>query len=263
MVVSIYAGFGNQPYELGLALSGMARFVYPALVGHQLTAEADTVHSFVVDGAKWLANNAIAPGNGGVYGGRKFLNCEPTQNYAFCQPALSQAGEAMSVFAPAYLMSQDDTIRTAADGLFQSLWAKPGFAAPVPPSGTYLCDIDPQCPGGGYMLTSTPASNKWFGFFFGYGFAASWPAVRGGGLAPLAERTVDVPFTLSSIADADHVRITVVQPSGQLSETLCTGSPCQITVDTRQGTHLFKLEYLSADGKVLAPAEFTPLPVIP
>jgi hypothetical protein len=81
-----------------------------------------------------------------------------------------------------------------------------------------------------------------------------------GGVAAPNNRTVFVPFTLSARPAAAKVRISVVQPSGAtLSPVVCTASPCSITVDSRTGSHLYRLEYLDASGSVVATGDTLPL----
>ena len=89
---------------------------------------------------------------------------------------------------------------------------------------------------------------KWTGFFFGMGMAHQWPAVRlGGPAAPLA-RKVNLEVTQGIAA---KVRITVTEPSGRTTIFACGDySVCPVTVDDRQGDHLYQVQYLSADGMV-------------
>lgn len=108
-----------------------------------------------------------------------------------------------------------------------------------------------------YLLSDALlGSYKWPGFFFGVGgfFSSSWPAVRLGPVVAIP-RTLQVGFKLSSVTNATKVRVSLTQPSGQVVQNTCTSSPCAVTGDVRQGSHLVKLEYLSSSNAVLASGE--------
>lgn len=106
---------------------------------------------------------------------------------------------------------------------------------------------------------------KWPGFYFGVGgfFTSSWPAVRSGATSPDV-RTLLITFSTSSIPAAVNVRCTLFFPSGATEQTTVarTAGVCQFsTADARQGTHTFRLEYLTAGGAVLADTEQMPITV--
>jgi hypothetical protein len=103
------------------------------------------------------------------------------------------------------------------------------------------------------LLDGSLASYKWPGFFFGVGMAHQWPAARLGGVAPPQYRTVYISFNQSLGSSA---QITVTAPSSAQSVVQCGNvSPCAVTVDDRQGTHWFQVQYLSTTGKVLAQSD--------
>ena len=54
---------------------------------------------------------------------------------------------------------------------------------------------------------------------------------------------------------ATSVRVSAVAPSGEIAQTTCNASPCEVEIDARQGDYLFLLQYLSASGKVVATSE--------
>jgi hypothetical protein len=66
---------------------------------------------------------------------------------------------------------------------------------------------------------------------------------------------LSIGFDLSAIPNAASVRITLTRPSGEIVQTVCPSSPCSVNLDARQGSHLMKLEYLSATDAVLAGGE--------
>jgi hypothetical protein len=92
------------------------------------------------------------------------------------------------------------------------------------------------------------SSYKWPGFFFGIGMAHQWPAARLGGVAPAQPRTVPIGITLGTAASA---QVVVTAPSGATTMFPCgSTSPCQVTVDDRQGSHWYRIQYLSDSGQV-------------
>jgi hypothetical protein len=140
------------------------------------------------------------------------------------------------------------------------MWCKPESVCPYPASGTYLTDIDDPGTPGSYMFDPSSQSNKWLGFFFGYGLASFWPAAREGANAPIM-RSVAVSFDLTSVSGAAQARIIVTAPSGAASTTICTASPCVIQVDARQGNHQIRIDYLSALGVLIERGSDSVLPV--
>ena len=64
--------------------------------------------------------------------------------------------------------------------------------------------------------------------------------------------TFKVSIALGSVPNAAKARVTLTQPSGTSTQSICTSSPCAVTGDRRQGDHQVLIEYLAADNKVLA-----------
>jgi hypothetical protein len=60
-----------------------------------------------------------------------------------------------------------------------------------------------------------------------------------------------VGFDLASVRSAARVEIVVTAPSGAKATYSCTSSPCELTVDDRQGSHVYRMSYLSQSGHVL------------
>jgi hypothetical protein len=98
-------------------------------------------------------------------------------------------------------------------------------------------------------------AGKWYGFFFGIGASWRWPAQRYGGVEAARPRAVFVGFDLGSVAAAAGVKIVVTAPSGAQTSYTCSVSPCQVTVDDRQGSHVYRMSYLSQSGRVLAQSQ--------
>ena len=84
------------------------------------------------------------------------------------------------------------------------------------------------------------------------GMSHQWPAVRLGGVLPVQNRALVVSFDLAGVPHATHVSITVTLPSGAVTTTTCSSSPCTVNGDARQGTDLIVVAYRSASNAVLA-----------
>jgi len=98
-------------------------------------------------------------------------------------------------------------------------------------------------------------AGKWYGFFFGIGASWRWPAQRLGGVQPAQPRAVYVGFDLGSVPSAAGVEIVVTAPSGAQATYACSVSPCAVTADDRQGSHVYRMTYLSQSGQVLAQSQ--------
>jgi hypothetical protein len=99
-----------------------------------------------------------------------------------------------------------------------------------------------------YPVVGPTGLGKEFGSNSGAGRADTYLAYRLGGLRPPDNRPVRLSFNLATVPGATQVRVTVTQPSGVVTLTNCSTSPCSVTVDFRQGNHLMKLDYLTATG---------------
>lgn len=266
MALTVQPGFGTSPFMLGLAMGGMGTFVYDYYAGIGDTVHANKVKQFVADGVNWLSSTGFDMGNVALYQARDFMSCEPNpgaNQYCSATGARSLAGEAMLAFSADYILNQSNLTFDTMDRLYQGVFAKPGYAAPFTLDGTYLVDIDDPGVPGAYMLSNSALSNKWLGFFFGYGGATAWPSARIGGVDQTPARTISIPLNLSSVPGSTQARLTVTAPTGVSVETLCTESPCTISVDDRQGNHQLRVDYLSGTGEVLAPGQTTLLAVRP
>lgn len=261
LFIGVYAGYINQPYMQGLATGALGTYVYDALMNAGETTDALTVKGLVQRSVSYLSTVGYDASARGMYYARIAMNCEPVPNNdSSCESARVLVGEAIRAYSAGYQLTGDPAIKSAMDNLYSGLYAKPGWATPVPSDGTWLDAFED--PGLGYsFMDGNASSNKWFGFFFGYGFSAGWPAARAGGLAAANSRTISVPIDLASAPRATQVRITVIQPNRVTSTTLCRSARCTITVDARQGDHLWRVDYLSDNGTVVQPGQTVVLPV--
>ena len=261
-------GFGTQPFMMGIVGTGMY-FSWKALEGYN-DAEAEWARGTMNRIAEWLASTGYRPAAKGLFYARGFPNCEPDpESVPLSQGECVSGGgvgasrgltpEITRVMAESYL----DKARTGAsdarflkqrtDTMIEATWLKPATERKDGPQsdGIYWS----------YNLeVLNLRSGKWLGFPFGMGFSASWPAARLGGASEA--RPVPVEVRGTEVPGTAQVRVTVRDPNGK--ETVqqpCYSSRCPITADSRLGNHLVRLEYLSADGRVLRADAWKPLPV--
>ena len=263
MWVSTLVGFGSQPFMQGIWGGQAGSIVYDSLIASGDTTEANIVKQFSIDSANWLVSKATNSSDHTIYYGAEYLNCEPLgSDPAHCGNGPVLNGEVIKNFSAAYRLSGDPALKAAGDSYYTRMWCKPtgGWTCGTPGYGVYMNDIDDSPGAGGYMLApDDPLSNKWFGFFFGYGAGASWPAARLGEPQAPEGLTVNIPILLDAHPRSTKVRITIVTPTGVTTSSICTSSPCRVVIDSRLGKHLMKLDYLSADDQVVAPGRFRPL----
>lgn len=257
-------GYSQQPYMMGIKTSELRWASQVASVNPSGFA---TLRDLA---ATWDHDTGYDPNTQGFSYCRVMQFCEPGTTTApgtsldwrtpwsqtGADPgAVSQAraltGEGNSVISPYYNANVGPTAKTWADTVFGSAWGKPVYTT------------------GGAYGTSIQASNtddaslaafKYTGFFFGMGMSHQWPAARLGGLQPASLRTVPVQFSLTQVAGATNVDITVTSPSSAAVTVNCTTSPCNVTVDDRQGPYpLMQFLFKSSGGSVLATSDKYPL----
>jgi hypothetical protein len=222
-------------------------------------ANSTVAHTYNVAAANWIRTNGYWPLERGMYAGAGGINCAApvADSNVACtggnSPGQSRAlsADALRGIMAAYAYDGGGTLRDFADTLYNAMFAKSGTCSTLvcAPDGEYVRGLDD----GGYMMTGAPpGGNRWFGSFFGFGNLSAWPAYRVGGLQPSKPQRGYVAFNLGQIRGATKARVTVTAPSGNATEVECNSSPCAVTVDGRQGKHLFQLQYLSSTGAVLA-----------
>jgi hypothetical protein len=222
--------------------------------------------------ANWIGTTGFdAAGTKGIYYGRVFPQCEPAvtdsgikdtvQRVAGCiensnnPSATSQArarnSEAQNAMMVMYLASPTAANKEIGDIFYGATYGAAGYtAAGFWTDGLTASNLDDVSLG----------SYKWPGFFFGVGMAHQWPAVRLGGVAPPQYRTPAVALSTPAGLSA---QVVVTAPSGANSTFPCgaTDSSCQITVDDRQGSHWYQIQYLSPAGGVVTQSVPALLPV--
>jgi len=181
----------------------------------------------------------------------------PGAGYSYAAARVNTIENSMSLTD--YYLSQAGSSSAVAWGdlLYGNCMGNPSFTT----GGVHTATDGNTCDSGAGNLNSSTAfgigAGKWYGFFFGIGASWRWPAQRLGGVQAAQSRAVFVGFDLGSVPSAAGVRIVVTAPSGAQTSYACSESPCRVTVDDRQGSHLYRMSYLSRSGRVLAQSQTT------
>jgi hypothetical protein len=259
------AGYGQQPFMLGIKSYGenlLATQTLPALASYVAPYQTFTANS-----TSWIWNEGMDHQLLGTNYGRIFQQCEPantapsgtsfTSRASGCtygnDPTAvylsrEQNAETSAAHAIYYQNNPIYSIKLRGDQFYGALW---GYC-PWTTGGVY-CDPNSTAANatGSNLADASIHGGKWTGFFTGVGMSHRWPAVRLGGMEMPRPRKVLVSVKMGDVPAGANVRIVVTAPSGAQSNFACSSQPCEITVDDRQGTHLYQVQYLSSDGKVL------------
>jgi hypothetical protein len=248
-------GRGTQPFMAGIKALQM-RYAGQIYQPYQSLDQAI---------GTWVATTGFdAAGTKGIFYGRVFPQCEPpatdsgikdvvsrvvgcieaANNLSAAAQARARNSEAQNAMTVMYLGNPTAANKAIGDIFYGATYGASGYTAP------------------GYWSDGLTASNlddgslgayKWPGFFFGVGMAHQWPAARLGGVAPAQYRTLAVPLNTPVGLSA---QVVVTAPSGALSTFPCgTGATCAITVDDRQGSHWYRIQYLSGTGTVVSTSD--------
>ena len=257
-------GYGALPYMEGLLAEAFDLAAKSIATSYPATAAL--AHSYSVDAARWIMNNGYRAATKSVYYAAGYVNCQqlpipegnnPCTDDLDADEARVESAEAVGGIARAYAYSQDTSLKSFADLLYNAMWAKPSTC----PVGSALCSSD-----GSYLqafdngqvnVSGTPPSGaapKWFGQMWGYPGLSAWPAYRlGGPQAPVGQMFY-VALNLAAVPGAVTARVTTTAADGTDLPVECTSSPCAITA-YGQGDVPAKLEYLSQSGAVLASSQ--------
>ncbi len=263
--VAPVVGWLSQPFMTGI-LSAAFDLAAKAVADVD-PATASLAHSYNVASANAIKNYGYWPASKGMYYFVGGIDCQfpIADNNTLCTggnspgQARTLSAEALRGLDAAYAYTQDSSLGTFNDTLYNAMWARPTTC----PTGSTLCVadgsyIDPM-DDGQYMIAVPGLSSlgnatpwKWFGMFFGFSAQSSWPGYRVGGLQPWAGEPLYIGANLPGVPGAAAIRVVTTDPSGVTSTTNCGALPCAVTVDHRQGDHLMSIQYLSATGAVLA-----------
>jgi hypothetical protein len=171
-------GYVSQPFMTGI-LSAAFDLAAKAVVDVN-PATASLAHNYNVAAANWIKTYGYWPLAKGLYYFVGGVDCQPPidDGNGLCT-AGNNAGQARTLSAEAlrglnaaYVYSQDSSLKTLSDTMYNAMWARPATC----PTGSTLCVpdgyyIDPM-DDGQYMISGGPPSNatpwKWFGMFFGF-----------------------------------------------------------------------------------------------
>jgi hypothetical protein len=265
-------GFAVQPFMLGIRqyawLQGQqaSATTQPAVSSEFASLRNDAgifEHNIYdpVSGANYYAlQPACNPitlasmGNAVCYGGYPPTGL-PGANYSYTAERVNTIENSMSLTD--YYVSEGGSPPAVAWGdlMYGNCMGNPAFTTGgvYAPSDGNTCDSS-----NGNLNASTGygiGAGKWYGFFFGIGASWRWPAQRLGGVQAARPRAVFVGFDLGNVPSAASVQIVVTAPSGAQTSYACSVSPCRVTVDDRQGSHLYRMSYLSQSGHVLAQSQ--------
>jgi hypothetical protein len=215
--------------------------------------------------AHWVGTTGFdSTGTKGIFYARVFPQCEPavtdsgitdvglrvpdcienSYNAGFTSEARARNSEAQNAMTVNYLGNPTMENQTLGDLFYGATFGDPGYT----PNGYFSDGLTAS-----NLDDVSLGSYKWPGFFFGVGMGHQWPAARLGGVAPPQPRTVYISFNQTM---GNSAQITITAPSSAQSVVQCGNvSPCAVTVDDRQGTHWFQVQYLSTTGKVLGQSD--------
>lgn len=253
-------GFGAQPFIQGI-LGTAFQFAGQAIADSDPQGSA-LAFSYTAGIANWIRTQGFWNATRGMYYGVGFPNCRfpISDSNVFCTGGNSTGearvlnAESMRVVMTAYAHTGDVALRAFGDTLYSAMFSKPGAGGPDT-DGSYVEALDDGT--GWYMIGVPPTGKapKYFGMFFGFGALSGWPAYRAG--AQVTQSAAAVTVNVGALRGATHARITITAPNGGRTETQCGLGRCAVYLDARQGGHLATVEYLSANGSVVARVERT------
>jgi hypothetical protein len=265
------AGFGQQPFMLGIKSYGMG--LLAAAADPALSTYAGTYATFNTQATQWIHDKGVDLNTLTTNYGRVFEFCEPAttasspafdQRTPGCNYGTSLNGESTgreqnqeigNAIANFYVNNPGTANQSWGDSLYGAVWGNSAYNT----GGVYSdAASDATNINATNMLDSYIHAGKWYGFFAGMGMLHRWPAVRLGGVTAPDYKTIDIPFTLTGRPNAAQIRVTITQPSGALVTAVCAASPCAVTVDARSGSVLMELDYLNSSGVVIAPGAALP-----
>jgi hypothetical protein len=252
----VIIGYGQQPFFMGIKLHYLKWATYNDDPG--IVAQASALNPLA---GQWVHDVGYDPSTQGMNYARVYDWCEPATTFAPGQTQSLRQGECNYGGDPNFIKAARALTAETSRALQAYYDANGGSAAAVAWGDTAYGSLWGDCSkttGGVYCdplfdnldtSNSNLASYKWTGFFFGMGMAHQWPAVRLGGVAAPKNRSVSIGV---NFALAPKARVVVTAPSGAITTYTCTTAACPVTVDDRQGSHWYQVQYLSSNGKIVA-----------
>jgi hypothetical protein len=266
------AGWATEPYMLGIKQAGF-RWGSLAATANGNSPLASNFTSLLDLAGTWENSTGFdSLATNGFYYSRAMNICEPitpasmgyggagpcfddTDSYsAYNKTAMRVLTAENSSSLRSYYDAQSGSSAAVAWGdlAYGSCYGDPIYTT----GGVYAATDGNTCDSGnGNLSDGSIHAGKWTGFFFGVGMAHQWPAVRLGGVAPAANRTVSVSFKLASVANAASFVAVITSPDGAQNTVACSSSPCAVSADARQGSPVIQWQYLGGAGQVLAQSD--------
>ncbi len=225
------ASFVSAGFELG-SLVGTAHAT-------QMQAAARGTYPFY-SGAAWVSTTKGLV----FYIGGSCLPVFPiSQSCTSAQQNARMFGvEPVRALASAYLASPDNTKHTFLTQYYGAEWGNPMYGSSPYSDGGFISDC----------ADNFDATKFWKYAYqcFALGSSASMPAALAGGVAPADNKTAQIGFVLPT--GAATASFDVIQPNGVTTTTSCSTSPCAVTIDYRQGSHLSQATYKTGGGATVA-----------
>jgi hypothetical protein len=199
----------TQPFMQGLLANGLWH-AYKATGNEQLAEH-------IIKTVNWIREIGWRASSKGLYYVRSAVDCEPDPELLyFCVDTndgdgatREYAAEVLGAFGRSILLDESqDSVRYRGDQHVGALFGQPGYGGPKTEDEFVGGALSlPEANGGGRL-------GKYYGFYFGFGFAATWPAARIGGQSPLApfasSPTTTQGSTVSSAAMTSTSFVTVL-----------------------------------------------------
>ncbi len=190
MEIARTAGVGAIDYMSAMMAGVLASWVYQAFVmaGPSYAADAAATKTLVQDFAIGIPSS-YKNDAGDVWGATIFPGCILFPTSDNCIGANLISGEFLKAMSAIYAIAPTPALKTLGDNGNNYLWGRPDWTRPAgiplngpcsPFTNCYLWEATDNSEGlGGFMITYGAAETaKWFGYYWGYGFGLSWPAVR-------------------------------------------------------------------------------------
>jgi hypothetical protein len=266
--VANVAGKATQPYMLGIKQNGFRWGSYAAAANGNTSLASNFQNLFKLAGT-WELSTGFDPITNGFYYSRLMNMCEPITPASMGNAACYSDADAYTNYNQAaervltaentaslrsYYDAQSGSTRAVAwgDQAYGSCYGNPAYTT----GGVYTASDGNTCDSGnGNLGDAGIHGGKWTGFFFGMGMAHQWPAVRIGGVAPVASRTLKVGFNLGNVPNSTGMVAVVTLPSGAQTTYTCSSSPCSVVADARQGSPVVQWQYVGSGGQVLAQSD--------
>jgi hypothetical protein len=180
-----FVGVGTLPYMMGIVATAMN-------YAHKATGN-DLARQLAIDATYWIKDVGFQPTTKGLYYARGFTSCEPiSDDVPHCAYPLSYSSsarflnaEVFNALTQTYIYTRDETLRQVGDEMYGAVFGNPAFGGPSA-DAYYVSMISDS----GYSITASKAKD--FGFMFGMGFGAAWPAARLANVSEAVQRFAKV-----------------------------------------------------------------------